>query len=424
MNPERKRLTLLFWGTVLFLLLVGLLIWIFVLRHRVYTDDAYVEGNQVFITPLRPGFVTAIHTDDTFLVKKGELLVQLDRTDAEIALETAKQELAKAVRLVCQSFHDVFLYRSELEVKRAELIKTEQDFQHRQEVIEAGGVSLEDYEHAVAALRASYFSYKMTESLYDKALAFVQGSSIRNHPLVLQAADQVRDKFVQLFRCNIYSPVEGLAAQRTIQVGMWVNSGEPLLSVIPLDQIWVNANYKETQLKRMRIGQRVRITSDLYGRGVVYNGIVVGLPGGAGNAFSLLPPQNLSGNWIKIVQRLPVRVALEPDQIACHPLRIGLSMEAWTYLDRDGALVPCSSEGSPCYDTRIFEREESGDCELIDKIFSDNMDPTLNSYAENPLAAQKKNPLPPLSEELCSLDLSLNASLGLFSYLSEDKSIR
>ncbi|MBM3207168.1 MAG: HlyD family efflux transporter periplasmic adaptor subunit [Chlamydiae bacterium] len=360
--------------------------WLLYWRYIEYTNDAYVQGNQVYITPLHPGFLTSIHTDDTFLVTQGQLLVELDETDAKIGLNRANENLANAVRNVCQMMHEVFAYRSDIEVKKAEYIKTAQDYEHRENVIDAGGVSTEDFEHAIAALRASFFSLQMTEILYDKALASVQNTSIADHPTVKSAADAVRDAWVRLYRCKIYSPVDGLCAQRTIQVGMYVEAGTPLMSIIPLDQIWVNANYKETQMKRMRIGQKVKLTVDLYGDDVVYDGKIVGLPGGAGNAFSLLPPQNLSGNWIKIVQRLPVRVAIDPDQIKKHPLRIGLSTEARTHTrDASGHLVPDNGKGSPLYITPIFKKEETGDEKLIEKIVLDNIDPMLMQFYKTPL---------------------------------------
>ncbi len=385
-SPEkRKKIAWIFWLIIGVLAIIGFFLWLFLLRFFAYTDDCYVEGNQVYLTPLHPGFVTAIHTDDTFLAKKGQLLVELDETDAIIALNQAKEELAGVVREVCQLFHQVFAYEAEISVREAEFIVAGQDYEHRVHVLDAGGVSLEDYEHAVAALRASFFTLQMTRILYDKALAMVQGTSIKTHPRVLAAADKVRDTWVRLYRCKIYAPVEGLVAQRTIQVGMWANAGEPLLSVIPLDQIWVNANYRETQLRHMRIGQKARITSDLYGGDVVFHGVIVGLPGGAGNAFSLLPPQNLSGNWIKIVQRLPVRVALDPEELKRHPLRIGLSMESIVDMrSQEGLLVPTSTAGSPNYETSIFTIEERGDEKYIDEIIEANLDPTLIEYADTP----------------------------------------
>ncbi len=397
MNPDdlsrkRKKIALIYSGSCLLLLLAGFLYWLLCWRYFEYTDDAYVGGNLVVITPLRPGFITAIHTDDSFLVEEGQLLVDLDPTDSEIAFEAAKENLAQVVREVCQSFHQVFAYAAERKIKKAEYIRAVQDFQHREDVLEAGGVSLEDYEHATAALRATFFSLKWTEALYDKAISLVRGTTIRDHPLVKSAADRLREAWVQLYRTQIFSPVEGLTAQRTIQVGMWVTAGQPLMSVIPLDQIWVNANFKETQLKHMRLGQSVKITSDLYGREVVFHGTIVGLPGGAGNAFSLLPPQNLSGNWIKIVQRLPVRVALDPEELKSHPLRVGLSMEATVDLrDQEGLLVPDSPAGSPTYETPVYALEEQGDLYLIDTIIRENLDPLLARYEETPFYPRRRN---------------------------------
>ncbi len=390
LTKKRKKLTWVFWSVCTLLALGALCFWLFYWRFREYTTDAYVEGNLIYITPLHPGFVQAIHTDDTFLAEKGRLLVELDETDSIIALDKATRDLAQTVRDVCQMFHQVFAYAADIEVRKAELVKTAQDYEHRLHVLTAGGVSVEDFEHAVAYLRESFYALRMTEVLYEKSLSAVQGTTLLNHPLIRSAADSVRAAFVHLYRCNIYAPNEGLIAQRTIQVGMWVDAGQPLMSLIPLDQIWVNANFKETQLKNMRIGQPVKITADLYGKDVIFHGKVVGLPGGAGNAFSLLPPQNLSGNWIKIVQRLPVRVALDPEELKRHPLRLGLTLEATVdTTDRQGLLVPNSSVGSPHYETTIFEIEERGDEKLIDAVIEDNLDPTLSSYLENPLWMQE-----------------------------------
>ncbi|MEI6531990.1 MAG: HlyD family efflux transporter periplasmic adaptor subunit, partial [Chlamydiota bacterium] len=322
----------------------------------------------------------------------------LDKTDAKIALEKAEELLAQTVRQVCELFHQVFVYTAEIDLKTAELIRDSQDYLHRKGVFREQGVSIEDYEHAIAAMRAQYASLEMSGALYHRTLAAVQNTSISNHPLVIAAADEVRDSWVRLYRCNIYSPVDGLAAQRTIQVGMWVPAGQPLMSVIPLDQIWVNANYKETQLKDMRLGQKVRISADLWGIEQVFNGTIVGLPGGAGNAFSLLPPQNLSGNWIKIVQRLPVRVALDPKEVKEHPLRLGLTCRAFVDVrDTSGKIVPLTTAGSPLYQTPIFKKEEKGDRNLIASIIAKNTDPALAQYAHKELN------LPPVTISLPSL---------------------
>lgn len=374
---------------VLIVLLCIFIYWLFVWRVQVYTNDAYVQGNQVRINALRPGFVTAVYSDDTFLVKKGQLLVSLDETDSLIALERAKAKLAQNVREVCQAFHDVFRLESEIEVRRAEHLKAKQNFQHRAGVIKARGISLEDYQNAADDLKASLASLRSTKDQYQKILAFVQGSSITAHPLVQHAAQEVRDAWVQLYRCKIYAPVNGLIAQRTVQVGMSVKQNQSLMFVIPLEQMWVNANYKETQLRHVRIGQDVKITSDLYGHDVVFHGKVVGLPGVAGNVFALLPPENLSGNWIKIVQRLPVRVALDPNELKKFPLRLGLSLEVTTDIaNQEGLLVPDTFKG-PSYSTDIFNEEEKGNKELIANIIANNIDPNLEAYTHNPLALEK-----------------------------------
>lgn len=386
-SPTKSRRPLLiFTGIVSFLGLTALLSWAVYFRNIAYTDDAYVHGNLVVLTPLHEGFVTDIYTDDTFLAEKGELLVQLDETDARIRLRDAEEVLGKTIREVCQIFHRTFAYQSEINVRMAELIVAKQDWDHRIDVINAGGVSLENLQHAEAALKANFFLLKETESLYLKERAMILGTSISSNPLVMAAVEKYMDAWVRLYRCKVYSPVRGIVAERTIQVGMWVPAGTPMLSVIPLDQIWVNANYKETQMSRMKIGQEVLITADMYGLGVVYHGKIVGLPGGAGNAFSLLPPQNLSGNWIKIVQRLPVRVEFDLEELQAHPLRVGQTMRALTKLNSpNSGYVPKTTKGSPHYTTPIFEKEENGAREMVAKIIDVNMDPALKHYLNNPL---------------------------------------
>lgn len=376
-----QRVTLRCIGWIFFVFAALLAFYFCIFRDIAWTDDAYVHGNPVYLTPLHSGFVTAIHTDDTFFVEKNQVLVELDKTDAKIALDRSKEALAETTRSVCQMYHEVFALRSEIESIKALFIRNAQDFEHRLKVLSAQAVSLEDYEHAVASLREAFFQLKKSEALYEKALSQVQGVSIISHPLIQKAKDAVRDAWVYLRRCDLYAPTAGIAAQRLIQVGMWTPAGEPLMSVVPMDQIWINANFKETQLKRMRIGQRARIRVDLYGSDAIFYGKVVGLPAVAGNVTSLLPPQNLSGNWIKIVQRLPVRIELEPGQIEKHPLRLGLSCEVTVHLDdQSGGYLPTSPKGSPTYATDIYEQEEEGDLAYIQKIIDENLDPQLKDY--------------------------------------------
>ena len=393
--------------------MVCLIAYLCFFRFYRYTDDAYVHGNLVQITPIHEGFVTEITTDDTFLVKKGQLLVSLNKTDALIELQRAKEHLAQTVRDVCQLFHQVFAYRAEIDEKKFTLIVNAQDYLHRSKVFKQEAVSIEDFEHAIASLRSQYASYQMSGALYFKTLAAIQNTTIRNHPLVLAAQDRVRDAWVRLYRCDIYSPVDGLVAERTIQVGMKVPAGKTLMSVIPLDEIWVNANFKETQVKDMRIGQEVKVTADLWGISQVFHGEVVGLPGGAGNAFSLLPPQNLSGNWIKIVQRLPVRVRLDPEELKKHPLRLGLTCRAFVDIrKKTGQQIPQKVGGSPKYQTNIFEEEEKGDMRLIEEIVLKNLDPTLSEYFDKAMNPSKVViDLPSVIEEAFSEDQLLRSEV-------------
>ncbi len=394
MAIKRRTKFQIFWLIIIVLTLAGLLYWLLYWQHIAYTDDAYVQGNQVLITPLHEGFVTGIYSDDTFLVDADQLLVQLDETDAQLKFVAAGETLARVVRELSQVYHQLFAYQSDLEVRKAALILAKQNWTHRINVIERGGVSLENLQTAEASLRESYYSLKQVESLYQKERAIIQDSSILNNPIVVEATQKYIDAWVYLYRCRIRSPVKGLVAQRTIQVGSWLNPGHPMMSVIPLDQIWVNANYKETQMKRMRIGQKALITSDLYGHRVRYHGRIVGLPGGAGNAFTILPPQNLSGNWIKIVQRLPVRVRLDPEEIAKHPLRIGMTMRSRVDLRSDSeGLVPTQTDLSPQYLTRIYETEEAGAAEAAIDIVINNIDDLLIDYADQVIA------LPALEQE-------------------------
>jgi len=371
-----------FGGSVLGILFIGFFVWLFWFRWIAYTDDAYVQGNQIWITPLHDGIVTRIHTDDTFLVREGEIIAELDPTDALIAVRSAEDNLGKVIREVCQIFHRTFALQSEIEVRFADLILAKQDWDHRIDVIEEGGVSLENLQHAEAQLKSSFFSLKATESLFLRERALIEAASIRSNPLVQKAKDDLEDAVVRLYRCTVYAPNTGLIAQRRAQVGMYMKAGDPMMSVIPLDQIWVNANYKETQMKKMRIGQTVNLHADLYGLGITFHGTIVGLPGGAGNAFSILPPQNLSGNWIKIVQRLPVRVALIPEELEKHPLRIGLTMRATTHL-RGGELTP--SPDGPLYLTKILVPEESGVKERFETILKSNLDPLLQEFENEPV---------------------------------------
>lgn len=345
------------------------------------TTDAYVHGNKIVITPLIDGFVTAVYSEDTYLVEKGQLILQLDTTNSKLAYEDAKQKYANAIREVCSIYHQTFAYQAEIQVKEAEWIKADEYYKHRLEVVDQGAVSVEDLQAWEAEMEATFFSYLNAQNLYQKEVAKIVGKSIRNNPIVKAAEDEFSQAWVNLYRCKIFAPVRGLVAQRVAQVGMWIEAGTPLMSIIPLDQIWVNANYKETQMRHMKIGQKVEVRADMYGHDVVYRGRIVGIPGGAGDAFSILPPQNLSGNWIKIVQRLPVRVAIEPDDLIAHPLRLGMTMRARVDVrNQSGSYYQTPENVAPIYKTDIYRDEIENSKKCVNRIFLQNADPSLEQY--------------------------------------------
>lgn len=375
MNEAQKRKAWIF-GTLGVFAVIGIawfMYWLLWGRFYEFTDDAYVNGNMVMITPQIPGIVVSINTDNTQIVPKGRVIIELDKTDYTISLELNKAKLAEMVREVAALFDKVEELGASVEVQKAELFRTQEDFEHRKNLLDSGGVSLEDFQHAEAALAASIASLAMTEAQLLGAIAQVENTTIETHPRVNEAKENLKEAWVNLQRCTIEAPVTGLVAQRTVQVGQQIQEGDPLLAIVPLEQMWVDANYKEVQLTDVRIGQPVLMTADLYGSSVKFHGTVIGIPGGTGSVFSVLPPQNATGNWIKIVQRLPVRVSLNPQEISQYPMRLGLSMEVTVDLhNTKGLMVPEAPPPHPLYTTDIYSKQIYGVQELIDKIIAEN----------------------------------------------------
>jgi membrane fusion protein (multidrug efflux system) len=316
--------------------------WALVLRHYESTDNAYVAAPVVQVTPQVGGTVLAVLADDTDHVQAGQSLVRLDPTDARLALERAESQLAQTVREVRTLYANngtlganVHLREAEVARMRADVARAQDDVKRRQPLIASGAVGGEEMKHAEATLAAAQSALASAQSGLAAAQqqaasnrALTDGTAVDKHPNVERAAAAVREAYLALQRTELLAPVTGQVAKRTVQVGQRIAPGAPLMSLIPLDQAWVEANFKEVQLRQMRIGQPVKLTADLYGSKVEYEGHVAGLGAGTGAAFSLLPAQNATGNWIKVVQRVPVRVELDAKQLAEHPLRVGLSMEA------------------------------------------------------------------------------------------------
>ncbi len=375
-SPHRKAWI---FGYILIALLIGIAIFIYWwgwLRFRAYTDDAYVAGNMVTLTPQIPGIVVSINADETDIVEKNQLIVELDPTDFAIAYEQKKAELAEALRNAISWFERVGELKAELEVQKAVLWKSALDYEHRKNLVQQGGVSKEDFEHSEADLRAAFASLIDIEHSLIAAIAQVERTTVVTHPSVEVAQEQLKEAYVQLNRCKIYAPVTGMIAQRNVQVGERVEAAGNLLAIVPLDQIWVYANYKETQLTKMKIGQPVKMTADIYGSSVVYQGKVIGIAAGTGSVFSIIPPQNATGNWIKIVQRLPVRITLDPEQIIEHPLRLGLSMEVTVDLhNTQGSSLPHLKSPAPVYATDIWDEQLKGADVVIDEIIQANVAP-------------------------------------------------
>jgi len=330
------------------------------------TDDAYVGGNIVAVTAREAGTVLALHADNTQRVLRGQPLIELDPAMANVQLDAAEAALGRAVRAVRVNAAQVDETGAEIVQAEADLSKAENDYARRKAAAAAGAISGEDLSHAADAVTTSHAALNLARARQAQATSTVSGTTVETNPQVLGAIAEVRRAAIDASYMQIVAPLAGEVAQRTVQLGQKVAAGTPLMAVVPLDSVWVDANFRETQLEDLRVGQRATITTDVYGGKVVFHGHVAGLGAGSGNAFSLLPPQNATGNWIKIVQRVPVRIALDPAELVKTPLRVGLSVDvAVETADRSGPFVADSAppaggevaslDGGPKLDDRIRE---------------------------------------------------------------------
>ncbi|MDR3624286.1 MAG: efflux RND transporter periplasmic adaptor subunit [Chlamydiales bacterium] len=309
-------------------ILIYLIYWVIFERKYISTDDAYVEGNIVQISPQTTGVITDIFVTYADKVRQGQLLIKLDNTNAKIELERAKASLASSVRQTAQLFLQVDQAKSNLALQEAKLHQANLDYIHRRNLSQVKAIALEKEENAYTDLQVAQSSTELAHIHLYEALSQVDGTSVVTHPLVLQAKSNVQQAYLNLIHTELLSPVDGFVAKRSAQVGDFVGPGRDLMSIIPLSQIWVTANFKETDLEGISPGQSVNLTSDLYGHDVKYKGIVYGIVPGTGSSFSLLPAMNATGNWIKIIQRVPVIITLEKDNLEKYPLLLGLSMNA------------------------------------------------------------------------------------------------
>ncbi|UIL53327.1 MULTISPECIES: multidrug efflux MFS transporter periplasmic adaptor subunit EmrA [Pantoea] len=326
-NKKKKRKSVLIVLALIFVL-IGIawgVYWFLVLRHFQETDDAYVAGNQVQVMAQVSGSVNKVWFEDTDFVKKGDVLVSLDKTDAEQAFEKAQTALATSVRQTHQLMINARQYQATITLRQTALAQAEADLKRREPLGASNLIGREELQHARDAVASAKAELDVAVQQYNANQAMILNTSLENQPAVKQSAAELRDAWLALQRTDIRSPMDGFVSRRSVQVGSQISPSTPLLAVVPATNLWIDANFKETQLAGVRIGQPATVVADIYGDDVVYHGKVVGLDMGTGSAFSLLPAQNATGNWIKVVQRLPVRIELNPQDIAQHPLRIGLS---------------------------------------------------------------------------------------------------
>jgi membrane fusion protein (multidrug efflux system) len=346
------------------LLLVG--------RYYQSTDDAYISSDLVQITNEVAGTVIAVNVDDTQSVERGQLLAVLDPADAQVAINGAEAQLARAVRSVRGLFAQRDQLRAQIAQRVADLKRAQDDLDRRQGLLSDGAVSGEELSHSRDALAVARAGLDAAHEQLNATEAQIQGTTIETHPQVLDAEAAVRNAALALHRTELHAPVSGVIAKRTVQLGQRVAAGSPLMALVPLDDVWVDANFKEVQLRTMRVGQPVTLYADLYGKGVVFHGRLAGLSAGSGSAFALLPAQNASGNWIKIVQRLPVRITLDPRELKAYPLRVGLSMNAEVDVhDTSGPVVSAQVRNVP----QPTQASAGDDPELqarIDRIVAQN----------------------------------------------------
>ncbi|MEI2455845.1 efflux RND transporter periplasmic adaptor subunit [Lysobacter firmicutimachus] len=373
-NGKRRKALLILLTVVVVAAVAWTAYYLLVLRWHQDTDDAYVQGNVVNITPQTLGTVISIGADDGMKVRAGQVLVQLDPNDAQVAYDQAVANLANTVRQVRGLYSAVDAGQADLAARQVAVQKARADVKRREGLVAGGAVSAEELAHARDELAAAEAALSSSRGTLARNRALVDATTVAKQPQVAAAAAQLRQAYLNLQRAAIVAPVDGYVAKRSVQLGQRVQPGTALMTVIPLEQVWVEANFKETQLAHMRIGQPVEVHADLYGSDVVYQGKLTSLGLGTGSAFSLLPAQNASGNWIKIIQRVPVRIELDPKQLADHPLRLGLSMHVDVSIrDQAGAVLASAPPAKPVLSTDAYAKQLHDADSMIDKIVRENL---------------------------------------------------
>ncbi|AIN47377.1 efflux RND transporter periplasmic adaptor subunit [Candidatus Palibaumannia cicadellinicola] len=343
------------------------------------TNDAYVTGNLVPITPQLVGTVTIIAADDGDFVKEGQLLIKLDPNDTIVAQESAEANLAKVVRQVCRIYGNVNSYKKRVAMRKIELQRARIDYQRSAHQAHKGTINQENLSHALNILTSAKTLLAEAQQQLDTIIVLVENTTMSAHPDIKKAAAHLRRAYLNHQRSTLVAPVSGYVAKRSVQIGSYVEPGAALMAVVPLNDLWIEANFKETQLLSMRIGQPVEIKTDFYRNNITYHGKIESIGIGTGSVFSLLPAQNASGNWIKVIQRLPVRIRLDPDNLDRYPLRIGLSTNVKVDLhNQQGPMLAPHDIEKIRYITKIYNHQLDEADRLISHIIYENCAHTIS----------------------------------------------
>lgn len=373
---NKKRSKALWWFTLALALagLVWLCLWFFYFRYHESTDDAYASGNMVNVNSAISGSVIAYFADDTDRVEEGQVLILLDPTDYQVAFERELATLASVVLQVRQLYDNVEANQANVKARRVAFARAKYDYENRKQLIGSEAISNEEFIHSRDDFTSAEMVLKQAESELAAALDAAGNTVLEKHPLIEQQKGNVRTAFYRLQHTTIFAPATGYVAQRAVEVGQWVTPTTNLMAIIPEDYVWVDANFKETQLKNMRVGQPATVWFDLYGSKIKHEGKVLGIASGSGSVFSLIPPQNATGNWIKIVQRLPVRISLDPKIVEKYPIRLGISAEVSVDItDQDLPMLANVPPIRPIATTDVFDIHLDKVDKMIDDVIRKNL---------------------------------------------------
>ena len=372
-SQQRKKGLSIF---ILLLLLIAIgsaAYWFFFIKGFEETEDAYVSGNQVMVSAQVAGNISKINVDNMDPVQAGDVLLELDDTNTKLSFEQAKSNLANAVRQISQLNYTVKQLKSAVRANEITLAQAQGNLNRRVQLVKDGAIDKESFQHAKEAVELAKANLTTSQNQLEANQALLLDGPLSEQPQIQSAVSNLKQAWLNLERTKIRSPIKGYVARRNAQVGQAVSVGGALMAVVTTDQMWLDANFKETQLTHMRIGQPVKIHFDLYGKDKTFDGKVVGIEMGTGSAFSLLPTQNATGNWIKVVQRVPVRIQLDPQQLAENPLRIGLSATVKVNVsDSKGETLRDQAPATTLYSTNVLQYDESAVNNLIESIIRDN----------------------------------------------------